>query len=422
MTPSGTSIRLPIGYFTLMPCLSLSPSAQSDPFYQYLPLYAHAWSSVQHLIMRLSTQGIGVLLDLHALPGGANGGDHSGTNSNTAALWTSSCNRDLGVSCCQFLAQETAKGLPGVIGIQVCNEAGWDSPNMYSWYDNCISAISSVDPSIPVYISDGWNLSKALDYTAKKNVAYPNQATSPILVDTHLYWAFTDADKAKTPQQIISEASTKLSELPSRTGSVLDRGAVQTIIGEYSCVLTEASWSKAGPTTTPKQDLVYQFGQAQSKTFQTRAGGAYFWTWKMDWMTGGEWGFAAQASKSPPPITAAPVAYIADAPARLDSASRRRDERMRAAVDQHVEYWNRTCPGQGFEHWRYENGWKVGFQDAFTFFGRGAVGNSGGAQIGCLEVWVLKRLRESGMRGGFVWEFEQGLRRGISDFYNVVGV
>jgi hypothetical protein len=46
----------------------------------------------------------------------------------------------------------------------------------------------------------------------------------------------------------------------------------------------------------------------------------------------------------------------------------------------------------------------------------------GGDKIGCLELWVLKRVRESGMRGGFVWEFEQGVRAGIRDFYEVAGV
>ena len=77
----------------------------------------------------------------------------------------------------------------------------------------------------------------------------------------------------------------------------------------------------------------------------------------------------------------------------------------------------------GGEHWRYESGWKVGYADALAFFeGRGRQGVVGGNRIGNLEIWVLKRIRESGFRGDFVWEFEQGLRRGIHDFYSVVGL
>lgn len=96
---------------------------------------------------------------------------------------------------------------------------------------------------------------------------------------------------------------------------------------------------------------------------------------------------------------------------------------MWAAVDQHVTYWNNQAPTMGGEHWRFENGWKVGYNDALAFFqGRSTEAVQGGNKIGNVEVWVLKRIRESGFRGKFVWEFEQGLRRGIADFYGTVGV
>lgn len=98
---------------------------------------------------------------------------------------------------------------------------------------------------------------------------------------------------------------------------------------------------------------------------------------------------------------------------------------MRATVSAHVSYWDRTSPGTNFEHWRFENGWKVGFSDAYAFFGARTgkgLSSQGGDKIGCLEIWVLKRVRESGMRGALVWEFEQGLRAGIRDFYQVVGI
>ena len=44
-----------------------------------------------------------------------------------------------------------------IIGLQLCNEAISNAPGMYSWYDSTITAISNVDQSIPIYISDGWN-------------------------------------------------------------------------------------------------------------------------------------------------------------------------------------------------------------------------------------------------------------------------
>lgn len=133
-----------------------------------------------------------------------------------------------------------------IVGLQIVNEADWDSPGMYKWYESAISAIGCIDASIPIYISDGWNSSKTLDYIGKKNCLSSPGPSNPVIVDTHFYWAFTDDDKAKSPQQITSEVWSKLCELDGRDGSVVDRGAFQVVVGEYSCVMTEDSWAKGG--------------------------------------------------------------------------------------------------------------------------------------------------------------------------------
>lgn len=418
LTYQGTTIRLPIGYFDL-PAAFLT---QGTPFEPYAQVFAGAWDSIRTLISRLRARSVGVLIDLHALPGGANAQEHSGTNTGSADLWGSGHNRHLGVQCCKFIANEARSGLD-ITGIQIINEAEWDSPGMYEWYDECISVVSSVDPSIPVIISDGWNLGRAVDWTLGKNAAYPHHPTCPVIIDTHYYWAFSDEDKQKSPQQIISEVPSKLSELNGKEGSVHDRGAVQVIVGEYSCVLTEDSWGKCGDES--RQDLVKKFGEAQSQTWQRRAGGSFFWTWKMDWMPGGEWGFKAQSDPENRALSRPSHSLIPhhDVHGLLEKANHCRGERKSAAVGQHCSYWDHTAPGTNFEHWRYENGWNVGYDDARAFFeGRGAQGVAPGNKIGNLEMWVLKRIRENGARGGFIWEFEQGLRKGVQDFQDVVGI
>ncbi|KAF2786437.1 glycoside hydrolase family 5 protein [Melanomma pulvis-pyrius CBS 109.77] len=412
-----TAIRLPIGYFDL----SRPDLLTETPFAPYAQVYASAWSSIRTLISRLRAHSIGTLIDLHALPGGANAAEHSGTNSGTARFFASNQYRDLSIRCCKYIAQEIKDGIDGVVGLQLVNEADWESERMYEWYDECISTISSIDASLPVIISDAWNFRQAVEYSLKKNSAYPSQPTAPVIIDTHYYWAFTDADKAKSPQQIISEVRTKLSELDGREGSVIDRGAVQAIVGEYSCVLTEDSWAKAGNTS--RADLVKQLGQAQSQQWQHRAGAAYFWTWKMDWLPGGEWGFVAQTNNGA--ISTLPTYTIPEASIGplLEKANHCKDERMYDAVNQHVSYWDHLRANTPYEHWRFENGWKVGYQDAFIFFqGWGTQAVAPGGKIGNTEVWVLKRIRESGFKGNFVWEFEQGVRRGIQDFEAAVGI
>ena len=51
---------------------------------------------------------------------------------------------------------------------------------------------------------------------------------------------------------------------------------------------------------------------------------------------------------------------------------------------------------------------------------------NGGDKIGALDLWVLKRMRKERCADRntceFGWEWEQGFRKGVSDFYAVVGV
>ncbi len=83
------------------------------------------------------------------------------------------------------------------------------------------------------------------------------------------------------------------------------------------------------------------------------------------------------------------------------------------------EYWNRTCPEKKFEHALCSERWDVELSDVIKFFSvraGDALGENaaveGSDKIGCLETWVEKRLLDLGKRGEFVWELEQGFRKG----------
>lgn len=219
----ATTVRLPIGYFDLPG----EKFTKGTPFEPYAKVYSTAFHHIRLLIQRLRKHSIGVLIDFHAVPGGANGNDHSGTNSGKAELWNSTFYRALGVECARFVAEDAQSG-SDIVGIQIVNEADWEAPGMYEWYDDCVAAVSAVDPSIPVIISDGWNLEKAVNYTLSRNVLSVDKPRAPVVIDTHYYWAFTDADKKKTPQQITAEASTRLKELDGREGSVSGYVAAQS--------------------------------------------------------------------------------------------------------------------------------------------------------------------------------------------------
>ncbi|TKA23852.1 hypothetical protein B0A50_06987 [Salinomyces thailandicus] len=407
-----TTIRLPIGYFTLGP-----PYCKDTAFEKYSAVYQNAWAAVKKLVQRCHDYGIGVVVDLHGLPGGANAQDHSGTNSGKAEFWGSRSYRELATRCLCFIAQQCSR-IEGVAGIQIINEAEWGAKGMFEWYDSAIAEISKIDASMPVYVSDAWDLNKCLQWSQGKNSPRSGGASCPVVVDTHYYWCFSAADKAKKPQQISQEVWGKMKPLDGKDGSVIDRGAAQVIVGEYSCVLGEETWSNGGGKN---DELVRQFGNAESGRFQQRAGGSFFWTYRMDWMEGGEWGFKQMTNARA--ITPPQSLAVSDVQERIHHAQAGMQQQKHSAYSNHAGYWD--SQGGHYEHQRFADGWDLGFHDATAFFGmRSQSGGqlNGGDKIGMLDLWVLKRLRESGQGGGFVWEWEQGFRQGVVGFYQLAGI
>ena len=65
---------------------------------------------------------------------------------------------------------------------------------------------------------------------------------------------------------------------------MIDRGVAQVITGEWGCMLGGNTWGRVKPEG--REGLVREFGLAQSRKWQQRAGGSDFWTYKMDWMEG----------------------------------------------------------------------------------------------------------------------------------------
>ncbi|KAJ9375788.1 CAZyme family GH5 [Paecilomyces variotii] len=417
-------IRLPIGYFTLGPAFCKGTAFDGEP----AKVYVNAWSIAKELIERCHHEGIGILVDVHCLPGGANGDAHSGTDNGKAELWKSSKNLSRAKDCISFLLQDIARhGMPGVIGLQVCNEAQWNASGMYQWYDDVLAIASSVDPSLPIYISDAWNLTACLDYAAKKNRVDTRTPVNPVIIDTHKYYTFTESDRSKSPQEIISRIPKELEELRNRQGSISDhKTAVAVYVGEYSCVLDGRTWNRVDPSQRP--ELTKTFGNAQTEVWTSKASGSAFWTFKMDWMDGGDWGFKEQVKKGaipPPRWTTIPQAEVL---AKVKEAEAQRSYFRNHSLAEHTRFWDSSAPGVHFEHWRYAYGWDLGFSDAMNFFCARAHGvipgeGDGGDMIGARELWLKKRMLETNQFGlNFGWIWEAGFRRGARDFYRFMGV
>jgi hypothetical protein len=275
---------------------------------------------------------------------------------------------------------------------------------------------------------------------AKNSASRTNPSiSSPVVVDIHKYYCFDPGNKNKSPPEIISAVSNELSEL-----FAYDQKEVGTVVGEYSCVLAEESWSKVDPAARP--DLVRQLGQTEMRRWEKELkpinGGSYFWTGKMQWMDGGEWGFVEQTKKGnvPPSLgLTLPAQRVRD----ISAEAKQHQAALRAtAIKQHVDYWNQHGQASQMEHWRYEAGYDVGFWDAVTFWEKRAeAGRDGGDTVGFVNLWAGKRLREHVAERGtwgspWLWEvsfvfivisqwlmrlqFEHGVKRGIADFESFI--
>lgn len=145
-------------------------------------------------------------------------------------------------------------------------------------------------------------------------------------------------------------------------------------------------------------------------------------------MDGGEWGFKQQVkNQAITPPTSLTLSHE-DIQQRIQRARSQQDDRFNAAFGGHCSYWD----GQGgnYEHFRFEKGWRLGFSDAEAFFtaraeGKVPSGGSrvGGDKIGFLDLWIRKRIVDSGQAvGACLWEWEAGFRQGVGAFYELVGV
>lgn len=364
-----------------------------------------------------------MLIDLHAVPGGANTEDHGGVSTHVAEMWGSEGYRRLAKECLMYIAEEVKKdNIRGCAGIELCNEACWGAEGMYEWYEDVIRAIGAVDASIPLYISDGWDLGRAVEWCAGMNST--SGGGNPVVVDTHKYYAFTEQDRAQGPGEIIERVRGEMDGVQTVTGNVLENGAVGVVIGEWSCAMDGNTWVKAGEGVD-RDGMVRQFGKTQCEQWRKKAGGSFFWTAKMQWMDGGEWGLFEMVKKGAVVAPAFMTMSFADVKLAAERARRQRLDRKQRAVDAHVTYWDSTALGGKFEHWRFEQGWDLGFADALAFFemrtNDGFQGAKTGADsTGCLELWILKRARETGQMGGFTWEWEHGFRQGVSGFADSV--
>ena len=79
----------------------------------------------------------------------------------------------------------------------------------------------SIDPTLPVYISDGWDPRRALKYVQSKNSVKAKLA-NPVIVKLTRVLHVRRKDTSRAPQELIAEVSMELGQLGRLNGKIFD--------------------------------------------------------------------------------------------------------------------------------------------------------------------------------------------------------
>lgn len=395
------SVRLPIGYWNLDP----QNTTKGTPFQAFPLIYQNSWSIIeQKFIEPAGRHGISVLVDIHGLPGGANGSDHSGEKSGGDAKFWSNADSQLTITKALVGAVKSLQKFDNVCGIQIVNEADYakDISKQSRYYAAAINAIREVDGSIPVVISDGWSPDPWVKWVQSEQ---DDTSSIGVVIDHHVYRCFDDKDKAKSPPQIIDDLDkdvlTNLSD---------NAKGVDIMVGEYSCVLDGESWKKDN-ADSQRDDLVINYGKRQVDVLKNRANyGNYFWTFKFQSGNGGEWDFKTMTDKGA-------IANPFSLRGRQLPDQQTFEQKLNEQAGNHENYWNGQNKNEKYEHERYREGFTTAWADSLEF------AKFDGSVIGRIEAWKTARFAEHVKAKGqskFAWEWQQGFDAGINEFRNSV--
>lgn len=392
-----TAVRVPIGYWNI----DGGKFTKGTKFEKYGDIYSNSWDIFkQKFVEPAGKHNIGILVDIHGLPGGANGNDHSGeTSGGKAEFWADSSAQKLMESALEFVAKDLTH-YDNIVGIQVVNEAEFSDSALKqkAYYSAAVKAIRQHDKSVPIVISDGW----WPDQIAKWVQEHQDAETSlGLVIDHHCYRCFDDKDKSKRAEQIIQDLEKDL------LTNINDNGnGVDFMVGEWSCVLDGKTWEATGLDPNDwgnlkRAEYVAKFGNQQQKLMAQRAGaGSYFWTYKFQSGNGGEWDFRQMEGK----CFHAPSVKVPD--------DKKLQESLEANLSAHKKYWDGQNPKEKYEHERYEDGYKAAWNDGVAFAKAGAL-------IGRRQAVKAARLHEHVKSKGslhFLWEWQQGYDKGTEEF------
>lgn len=245
------AIRLPIGYWTFD---APTPFVSAERFVDF------AFAQAQQ-------NGLKVLLDLHGAPGSQNGWDHSG-HSGTFGWHTSPENVKQTVNVLEALAKRYGKH-PALWGLELLNEPRWDVPmeTLKTFYQDAYKRIRPhLKPDTVVVIHDGFR-----PFEWKNFMTGPDY--SNVVLDTHLYQAYTDDDRKRTAQEHVTFALNRTKHLEEMSKQL------PCLVGEWSLGTPPEVWRGQSPFQIEVGKRGY--GDAQLLSYENTRGW-FYWSYKLE--------------------------------------------------------------------------------------------------------------------------------------------
>jgi len=239
-------VRIPLGYWAVSP-------QSGDPYVQgQLPYLDQA-------IVWARNSGLKVLIDIHGMPGSQNGFDNSGRRGNIT--WqTADPNRDIAKGVVNALAARYANDQDVVTMIEAVNEpANWglDMDWVKQYYYDAWGNIRQSAANIALTIHDAFEQPDSY-WNGFMNAA---SGIDYVVLDTHQYQIFSDAEVSRTLQQHVNYACNTVGPFITDTDK-------WTIVGEWSAALTDCTQWLNGLGKGARYDgTFYDGGQTQQNQY-----------------------------------------------------------------------------------------------------------------------------------------------------------
>jgi glucan 1,3-beta-glucosidase len=163
--------------------------------------------------------------------------------------------------------------IANIVGIELLNEPQQDH-SLEKWYLDAISAMRSVDHSIPVYIGDSWMTDQAASFIESHAPALPF-----IVLDHHLYRCFTQGDtstKASQHAHNLRDPNAGTPQMFARVSQKLQGAGGALVVGEWSGALNPGSLQGIGNEAEARREYI----SAQLALYEQYCAGYFFWTYR----------------------------------------------------------------------------------------------------------------------------------------------